>query len=145
MPMQFRKYLAEKLDPALSVKPGLSILNKIIILAIIISLILAILETEASIYHLNPNLFRVTEWFFTAIFLIEYIGRVWVSVENPKYSSRLYYILTPSALLDLATLLFIFFTAMGAEGFVLRLARLLRILRIAKLGRYSVAMHNIGK
>lgn len=32
----------------------------------------------------------------------------------------------------------------GTEGFILRLARLFRVLRVAKLGRYTVAMQNIG-
>lgn len=39
----------------------------------------------------------------------------------------------------------IILTTFGSQGFILRLARLLRVLRIAKLGRYSIAMHNIGQ
>jgi len=87
----------------------------------------------------------MSEWIFTIIFAIEYIARVWVCVENPRYQSRLRYILTPAAILDLLTVLLILFTTLGTEGFILRLARLLRVLRIAKLGRYSIAMQNIGQ
>ncbi|HAU0282331.1 TPA: two pore domain potassium channel family protein [Legionella pneumophila] len=142
--MSLRREIAESLDPALRISPGLSVLNKAITIIIILSLLLAIIETERSIYQGHEWLFLSSEWIFTIVFAIEYVARVWVSIENPKYSNRLVYMLTPAAILDLLTVLLILLTTLGTEGFILRLARLLRVLRIAKLGRYTVAMQNIG-
>ncbi|KTC72561.1 Cyclic nucleotide-gated potassium channel [Legionella birminghamensis] len=142
--MSLRRQIAESLDPALRQTPGLSLLNKIITIIILLSLLLAIVETERSIHKGHEWIFLFSEWVFTIIFAIEYAARVWASVENPKYSSRFAYMLTPAAILDLLTVLLIFLTTLGTEGFILRLARLLRVLRIAKLGRYTVAMQNIG-
>lgn len=142
--MSLRHRLAQALDPSLKLSPGLSITNKIITVIIFCSLFVAIIETEYSIYHNHEWIFLISEWAFTSIFAIEYIARIWVCIENPSCMSRLHYIFTPAAILDLLTVLLILLTTMGTEGFILRLARLLRVLRIAKLGRYSVAMQNIG-
>lgn len=141
--MTVRARLARLLDPALKVSVGLSVLNTIIIIIIVLSLIMAILETESTIYQGHECLFLSLEWFFTFVFAVEYVARVWVSVENPKYKNRFYYMLTPAAIFDLLTVVLILLTTLGTEGFVLRLARLLRVLMIAKLGRYTIAMRNI--
>lgn len=143
--MSRRHWLALILDPELKVSSGLSVLNRIIIVLIILSLFLAIIETEHAVYFGRERIFLALECIFTFIFAVEYVARIWVSAESPNYTSRLRYTLTPAAILDLLTVLLILFTALGTEGFILRLARLLRVLRIAKLGRYSVAMHNIGQ
>ena len=143
--MSLRYRLALALDPSLKQTPGLSIINKIIVIIILCSLFLAIIETERSIYRNHEWMFLISEWVFTTTFAIEYIARVWVSVENPNCMGRFRYMLTPAAILDLLTVLLILLTTLGTEGFILRLARLLRVLRIAKLGRYSVAMQNIGQ
>lgn len=142
--MTLRGKIAKSLDPALKQSPGLSVLNKIITIIIIVSLFFAIIETEQTIYQKHEWLFLSSEWIFTIIFAIEYGARVWVSIENPKYSTRLIYIVTPAAILDLMSVLLILLTTLGTEGFILRLGRLLRVLRVAKLGRYTIAMHNIG-
>lgn len=139
--MSLRSKVAEALDPSLKKTPGLSVTNKLIILIIIISLVLAIIETESLIYLGHERVFLTFEWVFTSFFAVEYLARVWSSIENQTYSSRLRYMVTPAAILDLLTVLLILLTALGSEGFILRLARLFRVLRIAKLGRYSVAMH----
>ncbi|MDI1351987.1 MAG: ion transporter [bacterium] len=141
--MSYRYYLAQALDPRLKRTPGLSKLNKLIIFIILLSLFLGIIETERTVYLKYELLFLISEGIFTFIFAMEYLARVWVSIEDPRYTSRLRYILTPTAIIDLMTVILILFTAFGTQGFVLRLARVFRVLRIAKLGRYSVAMRTI--
>lgn len=141
--MSARARLARSLDPALKTSAGLSRLNALIIIIILLSLITAILETESAIFQGHEGMFLVLEWVFTIIFTIEYVVRVWVCVENPKYRTRLGYMLTPAAIFDLLTVVLILLTTLGTEGFALRLARLLRVLMIAKLGRYTIAMRNI--
>lgn len=141
--MTARARLARLLDPALKVSAGLSVLNTMIVIIIVLSLMMAILETENTIYQGHERLFLFLEWFFTSVFAVEYVARVWVSVENPQYKNRFRYLLTPAAIFDLLTVVLILLTTLGTEGFVLRLARLLRVLMIAKLGRYTIAMRNI--
>jgi voltage-gated potassium channel len=143
--MSFRYQVAKALDPDLKKTPGLSILNKIIIVIILLSLFSAIIETEELVFRNHEHLFLILESIFAGFFAIEYLARVWASIENLKYSSRLRYILTPASFLDLLTVLLIGLTTLGAQGFVLRIAKLFRVLRVAKLGRYSVAMHIIGQ
>ncbi|HHV6060375.1 TPA: ion transporter [Legionella pneumophila] len=142
--MSIRLTLAKSLDPRLKKSPGLSLLNRIIIIIILLSLFSAIIETERTIYVGHQKAFLIFEYLFTFVFTLEYLARVWVSIENPNYKSRLQYMLTPAAMLDLLTVLLILFTTLGTEGFLMRLARLFRVLRIAKLGRYSLAMQIIG-
>jgi len=143
--MSLRRFVANSLDPSLKTTPGLSLANKIIMLIIGVSLVFAILETEPLIYRNNETVFLIAEWVFMIVFSVEYIARVWASIENPNHTSRIRYMLTPAVLLDLLTVILILLTTMGTEGFVLRLARLLRVLRIAKLGRYSVAIQIISQ
>lgn len=141
--MSFRHTLAKSLDPKLKTSFGLSCTNQFVIAVIFLSLFTAILETEHTIYDNHQTLFLGLEYLFTFLFTIEYLARVWVSIENPAYKTRLHFILTPAALLDLLTILLILFTVMGSPGYIMRLARLFRIIRIAKLGHYSEAMHII--
>ncbi len=137
---RFRTMLAAQLDPELRLSPGLSPTNVGVIVLILISLVVAVLETEQQVVLGREFLFTYLEITFFLIFLVEYGCRIWVSKENPGYPSRWRYAMTPAALVDLLVLVGILFTAMGAEGFLLRLVRALRILRLARLGRFSSAL-----
>jgi len=90
-------------------------------------------------------LFLAAEGILTTLLVIEYLLRVWVAVENPRVTSRLRYVLTSAALLDLLAVVVVLTTAFGVEGFLLRLAMLSRVLRLAKLGRFSRALRTIGR
>lgn len=133
-----RRRLALALDPRLK-QYGLSTTNKIIISFIIISLILSIISTEQAVYQAHKQLFLYAEWLFGLIFAVEYVGRVWSSIENPLNHSRWQYMLRPTTLLDFLVVCMTFLTFFGAEGFLLRLVRFLRILRLARLGAFSDA------
>jgi voltage-gated potassium channel len=143
-----RRWLFERLDPA--ARPnGLSLANKILTLAIIVSVAVAILETEASVAERFVAAFEVAEVAFTILFLAEYLARIWIAPEDPRYAhpirGRLRWMATPTAVIDLLALIpaLVF---MGAEPvYLLRLFRLARILRIAKLGRMSSAMRLMGE
>ncbi len=145
MKNNLRHRAALELDPALRFAPGLSMTNRFIAALILISSLLAVLETEPTILSGRELMFSVLETIILLIFIAEYGFRVWSSVENAAFPSRLKYILTPGALLDLAVILIIMLTMYGFEGVILRLLRLGRLLRLAKLGRYSTAMKNISE
>ncbi len=126
--------------------PGLSPLNKALCLLIIISSVVAILETEDSFTAQLPRAFVVAELVFSVIFGIEYLARLWVVGIDPRYGGvlgRLRYMLTPMALIDLAAILPIYLGLTATDPLLLRMCRLLRILRLAKLGRYSTALQHL--
>lgn len=105
---------------------------------------LVILETEPSIYEPNKVLFDSLERAVLGLFLLEYIARLWVAVENPRYPARWRYAVSPIALVDLVVIGTMMVTLVGLEGVVMRLLRLIRLLRLAKLGHYSTAIQNIS-
>jgi voltage-gated potassium channel len=135
---------AEQIDPELRTRAGLSWPNRAIVALICFSTALVILETEPSIYEPNKVLFDTLEHAMLGLFIVEYVARLWVAVENPRYPASWRYAVSPVALVDLLVIGAMMFTLVGLEGVVLRLLRLIRLLRLAKLGHYSTAIQNIS-
>jgi len=139
---QLRKTLYQKLDPDEKSDWMSKYLDLFLIALIAINVAAVILETVGSIEARFRDAFWVIEIVSVAVFSIEYLVRVWVSVEDPRYQDsahpRLSYMLSPMALIDLLAILPFylgFFVKMD-----LRFLRVLRLLRILKLTRYSSAM-----
>lgn len=111
---------------------------------IALNVIAVVLESVPEIYIEHKERFYWFETFSVSVFTIEYILRVWASVERPGVShqrpivGRLRYMLTPMALLDLIVILPHFLAMLG--GFDLRFLRVLRMLRVFRLTRYSSAI-----
>ncbi|MFN3938348.1 MAG: potassium channel family protein [Gemmobacter sp.] len=135
-----RRRLALALDPELRRKPGLSRLNRAILVLILVSVTVGILDTEASLHDAWRGPFLALELFCLGAFTMEYAGRLWVAPENPRYPNRLSWALSPAALIDPAVIATLLVPMLGLETTVLRLFRVLRLLRLARLGRFSVAM-----
>jgi voltage-gated potassium channel len=107
---------------------------------------LAVVQTEPLIVGGREHLFDLANVFFGALFLIEYVLRVWSSAEEARFrgvSGRISYILTPGAIIDLAVVLFSLAPMIVESLFPLRLLRLFAIVRFAKLGRFSAAMRHL--
>lgn len=89
------------------------------------------------------------EVFSVAVFLIEYVVRLWACVEDPRYRGavrgRLRYSVTPLALVDLLAIAPFFLPFLGFDLRFARMLRLLRLARVAKLGRYSSAVDSIAR
>jgi voltage-gated potassium channel len=130
-------------------KAGLSPMNKVIAALICAAVGVAILQSEKTLVTGHEDLFRRAEIGFAVLFLIEYLCRLWIAVENPAngpgWRGRLRYAMTWPAIIDLIALLSLFVTLVGAEGSILRLFRLMRIIMLAKLGRYSTALTAIAE
>jgi voltage-gated potassium channel len=142
-----RHRLYRELDPTARERRGLSLSNRVLVLLIVCAAALAIAETEPTIVDGREGLFRGAELVLGGIFLAEYLARLWIAPENADCarhrSPRLYYALTPAALIDLlAVLPTILSFGMGGALF-LRFFRVLRILRLAKLGRMSTAWSDL--
>ncbi len=112
------------------------IFNISLLSVIVISVILVMLESVASIRLRHLHTLRVLEWIITGIFTIEFLTRVWVVKRPLKYILSFYGIIDLLALMP--TYLDIILTG-GHSLIVLRLFRMLRIFRIFKLSQYSVA------
>lgn len=104
----------------------------------------AALETIPSLNMRFRSGFGAFEEFSLAIYVLEYIARLWCSVEDPRvaargrFAGRFAYALRPLMAIDFLafapTLLGLFF------GIDLRVLRIFRLFRLLKLARYSQAL-----
>lgn len=124
-------------------EPGLTATQRVLAIAIVASVMLAVAGTEPELGHGALEMIEAAEFFFGAIFLLEYTLRVWLAPLNPEYAGpggRLKYMRRPVPLVDLVALVPFLIGAIGAESFILRMIRVLRLLALSKLVRYSSAM-----
>ncbi len=114
-----------------------------LITLIIFNIIAVLLETVDSIYSKYALQFMIFERFSTVIFLIEYILRIWVCVEekvkNNKLITRLKYASTWPAIIDLLAVLSGLLPMIFEVD--LRILRALRMLRLLKFSRYFKVMN----
>ena len=114
---------------------------------IVLNLVSICLESVASIYDAYSQEFFVFEILSLAIFLTEYLFRVWVAASksengNTNLKRRLKYILSPTGIIDLIAILpglLQFF------GFMLdlRWIRIIRLVRLLKMSHYSPAFQDL--
>jgi voltage-gated potassium channel len=142
-----RREVYRQLEPTARKTRGLSITNLFLVGLILLGVLSAIIETEPLISGGRERMFDDLEELLGLIFLVEYCGRVWTAVENPRFAGerfpRLRYALTPIAIIDLLAILPAVFAFAGGPTLVLRFFRVLRMLRLAKLGRTSRAWQHI--
>jgi voltage-gated potassium channel len=147
--MNLRKRVREIVDVA---KPGDSLsrdFDIFIVTLIGLNVIALILESVKDIRAFSPRLFSIFEFVSVMIFSVEYIGRVWSSVEISKYhkpiSGRLRFMMTPLAVVDLFAILPFYLPFTGIDLRFLRIMRMMRIFRVAKLGRYSQSLQMLQR
>jgi voltage-gated potassium channel len=107
----------------------------VLIAVILTSVTVVILDSVTAVRERAGHVFGVLEWIFTALFTLEYLGRL-ACVQKP-----LRYALSFYGVIDLLALLPTFLVALAPEFAYLidvRVLRLLRVFRIFKLSRYSV-------
>ena len=110
--------------------------------AILASVAVVMLDSVASIHGEWGRLFNGLEWFFTAVFSVEYALRL-ACVRHPRrYATSLFGVIDLLAIAP--TWLALFFPGLHALIDV-RLLRLLRIFRILKMGAYVAEFGNLGR
>ena len=118
-------------------------LNILLILLITINVLAVALETVDVLQQRHAAFFAALEVFSIGVFSVEYMLRLWVSVESKRFSGfkfpRLRYAFSAMALVDLLAILPFFLTLIFTVD--LRFLRVLRLLRVFKLTRYSSAMN----
>lgn len=141
--IELRKLAYRQLEPAAWPGKGLSPVNKTLVALIVIAVVEAVIDTEPAISAGREQLLNNIEFSIGLVFLVEYLARAWVEVDNPKYAKyrfpRLHYLVSPIAIIDLLAVLPALFAFGGAPSLVLRFFRVMRMLRLAKLGRTSKA------
>ncbi|MBV6441218.1 MAG: ion transporter [Haliscomenobacteraceae bacterium CHB4] len=109
---------------------------------ILLSVVVVMLETIPALHERYFEWFYAVEWFFTVIFTVEYVMRLY-SVQSPVKYAR-----SPFGLIDLISILPTYlsiFVAGSQALLVVRILRLLRIFRILRMGRFLWAGQVISK
>jgi voltage-gated potassium channel len=139
-----RRRFFEVLEPA---KPGDSLswaVDGFLMGLILLNVLGVILQSVEAIYVLAPGAFESFEVFSIFVFTLEYLGRLWSCIENPRFArpifGRVRYAFTPLALIDLLAILPFYLNMAGMDMRFLRAFRLFRILRVMRLGRYAYVM-----
>jgi voltage-gated potassium channel len=140
--MNIRKKTYQILEKHAGGKIGFSI-NLFLVLLIISSVIAVILESDQDIAQSYKNGFYLFEIIAFSVFSLDYLLRVWVAAEedNSHTSSlkkRLYYMITPMAIIDLLAILPFFLGFFLADDLIV--LRSLRLVRALKLTRYARSM-----
>ncbi|MDX1399213.1 MAG: ion transporter [Oceanospirillum sp.] len=137
-----RQRIFHLLDGEMALSAAGKLINGFIIALIVINVAMVIAETVPEVNSEYHTTFHYLELFSVAIFTIEYLIRIWVSAENPKYGpglkGKLRYMLSPIALIDLIVILPFYLSLFVSID--LRYLRLLRLLRLLKLSHYIRSM-----
>lgn len=110
---------------------------------VLISVTAVVLESVHSINYILHLQFVILDTVAVAIFTIEYVMRIYASVEEPGFkgavSGRLKQAKTPSTMIDLLAILPFFLEVFLHHLFDLRFLRIFRLARLLKLARGSDA------
>ena len=118
------------------------------VVLIVTNVVAVVLETVGALAERYATFFWVFELVSVAIFTVEYLLRLWVSVESGDtrfhhpVTGRLRFALTPMALIDLAAILPFYLSWILVVD--LRFMRVFRLFRLLKLTRYSPAIQILG-
>lgn len=114
----------------------------LLIWAILLSVVLVVVESVKEIAANQQILFTAGEWFFTILFSIEYLLRIYVIRKKWAYIFSFY------GVVDLLSILPTFFSLVlpGTQYLmVIRILRLMRVFRIFKLSSYLSEANILAK
>lgn len=113
--------------------PAARAFDVVLLWAILISVLLVVLETVASVRVVAGGALRTAEWVFTGLFTAEYLLRIYSAGRRRRYVTSFYGIIDLLAILPTYLSLFV----VGTQYFaILRALRLLRVFRVFKLSRH---------
>jgi voltage-gated potassium channel len=138
-------WLYRMLEPETWGRPGLSPVNGFLVMLVIFSFITLAMETEPTLPASVLSFVNNANIAIIAIFAAEYLARLWVAGEDPRYrgfSGRIRYMFSFHALADLAaflpeTILMLQGSHMGAQE--IAFLKALRLLRLFKIARFVPA------
>jgi len=104
-----------------------------LIVCILASVLAVLLDSVAALHDRFGGFFLTVEWFFTIVFTLEYVIRLWC-IENTARYARSFY-----GLVDLLGILPTYISVMVADTqylLVIRVLRVLRVFRVLRMVRY---------
>lgn len=113
-------------------RPGKNF-DVLLLVMILLSVGVVVVESVQPWYEAHPGFFLNAEWFFTAVFTIEYLLRIYSHPRPLKYMTSFL------GIIDLVAILPTFFGLIFEQAnflLTVRAFRLLRVFRILKLTRY---------
>ena len=114
----------------------------VLLICIVASVIVVALESISTLPIQFDRWLYILEWFFTIIFTIDYIARLWIVKRKRQYIFSFFGIIDLLSILPTYLGLFL----VGAQSLmVIRSIRLLRIFRIFKLTRYVGEGQNLAQ
>jgi voltage-gated potassium channel len=125
--------------------PWARYVNYLLAAFIVANALLVAIETVPSIGPAFRPIFLGFEILSTSIFAVEYLARLWVCVEQGRYSQpivgRLKYALSPLPILDLIVIL-TFWSPVDLR--FLRVARMARLLKVLNLAHFEKSLVRLG-
>jgi len=128
---KFRRKLQEVIFEADT--PLGKLFDVVLMISILLSVLAVMLDSISSVKNNYGEFLYAIEWFFTILFTVEYILRLY-SVGQPLHYARSFF-----GIVDLLAILPTYFSLLlpGSQYFlVIRLLRVLRIFRVLKLVQY---------
>ena len=116
--------------------------DEALIVLIVLSIITVFLESVSSYRDQYGNILQVVEWFFTIIFTIEYLLRIYCVRLPASYVFSFY------GIVDLLSVIPTYISVLfpGAQALsVIRILRVLRIFRVLKLFQYMGEANHLAK
>lgn len=123
--------------------------NVAMLVLIVLNVIAVMLETEQSLFSRYRLYFEIFDIFSVFAFTVEYLVRLWVCTEDPKYrhplKGRIRYALEFLTLVDLFSFLPFFLPFVSVDLRFIRSIRLIRLFRVFKIGRYSESLNTLTR
>jgi len=145
----WRREVNDLLEVGGDAHPAGRLVNAFIIVLIILNAIAFAADTVPALAERYAVEFEVFNVFSVIVFTIEYVLRVWSSVEIPmlsrlpRWQARLRFATRPMMIIDL--LAFFPWYLHWIYPMDLRVLRLFRLFRLLKLVRYSPALQTLGR
>ena len=141
-----RAWTAQNLGPVSSTLAS-SRLERALFWLIVANLVVFVLETMPGLFDAYGRELEAFEALSLVVFALEYLGRLWVCVDDARYRSpilgRLRWMFSPLALLDLVVLVPAALPMLGLDLRLARTFRLFRLMRGLKLVRYSKSVRTL--
>lgn len=144
---RLRSYLYYQLAVGAEPDGRLTLCNRLLVLFIVAAVATAVLSTEPTIAPEWRHGFVVAEAVFGAVFLVEYLARIYAAAEapgpEPAWRKRWRFVRSPLGLIDLAVVVFTLAPFLTSDAAVLRVVRLVRVFAVMKFGRFSKAIREV--
>lgn len=143
----FRQWVHLILEQGQVGDPVSVVVDRFLVLLLLVNLIAVALESVPAIEARHGRLFAVIEYLSLAVFTIEYIARIWSSVEHPPHRhlsawrARAKYIFSAAGFVDLVSVLPFWFAIVSPID--MRFVLVFRMVRFFKFARYSPAMRSL--